>query len=155
MKFLTGRPLCIMSTWNVGNYHWEEHNCNDWAKKRLNELVNAVSIEGWTFSDFNFSSITAARSIRKNREIRTFEIIFDFKFKKGDMEGKISFPDISEDAADSPDEWDAVLTFTGTSASKTAQEKKAVRGPADKEVIPVFRKLFADWAKEFKEIPSE
>ena len=144
-----------MSTWNVGNYHWEEHNCNAWAKARLNELVNSVKIEGWEFSDFNFTSITAARSIRKNHEIRSFEIVVDFKFKRGEMEGKISFPDISEDAADSPEEWDYELTFTGSSAGKSAAEKKAVRGPADKEVIPVFRKLFADWAKEFKELPSE
>ena len=144
-----------MSTWNVGNYHWEEHNCNAWAKARLNELVNAVKIDGWEFSDFNFSEITAARSIRKNKEIRSFEIVFDFKFKFGEMEGKISFPDISEDAADSPDEWEYELTFSGASANKTPAEKKAVRGPADKVVIPAFRKLFADWAEEFKSLPSE
>lgn len=145
----------LMSTWNVDKYFWEEHNCNAWAKDRLNELVNAVAIDGWTFSDFNFSQIAAARSIRKNKEIRTFEVILDFKFKKGDMEGKISFPDVSEDAADSPEEWEYELSFTGDSAKKSAQEKKVIRQPADKDVIPVFRKLFADWADEFKAIPAE
>jgi activator of HSP90 ATPase len=144
-----------MSTWNVGNYHWEEHNCNVWAKARLNELVNAVVIDGWTFKDFDFPTITAARSIRKNREFRTFEISLTFKFTYSEIEGKIEFPDVSEDAADSPDEWDFTLTFIGSSASKTAAEKKVVREAADKNVIPVFRKLFAQWAKEFKELPAE
>jgi activator of HSP90 ATPase len=144
-----------MSTWNVGNYHWEEHNCNVWAQARLNELVAAIQVEGWAFSDFNFTSVSAARSIRKNREIRTFEIVFNCKFSFDGMEGKISFPDISEDAADSPEEWEYELTFTGTSAGKSAAEKKPVRAAAEKSVIPVFRQAFAQWAKEFKEIPAE
>ena len=146
--------ICTMSTWNDNKYHWEEHNCNEWAKARLNELVNEVKIDGWTFSDFTFPAITTSRAIRKNREIRTYEIQLNFKFKKDDMEGKINFPDISEDAADCPDEWEYELTFTGTSAQKSAQEKKPVRTLADKEVAPVFRKLFAHWAKEFKELPA-
>jgi activator of HSP90 ATPase len=144
-----------MSTWNVGSYFWEEHNCNVWARTRLNELVNTVQIDGWTFSDFAFESITAARSIRRAREIRTFEIVFNFKFKYNDVEGKIEFPDVSEDAADSPDEWEAQLTFTGESTSKPASEKKPVRTAADKVVIPAFRKVFAQWAQEFKALPSE
>jgi activator of HSP90 ATPase len=144
-----------MSTWNVGNFFWEEHNLNKWAKERLTELVNGVQVEGWTFSDFEFSSVSAARSIRKNREIRTFEIIFDFKFKFNDMEGKITFPDVSHDAVDSPDEWEFELTFTGASQSKTAAEKKLVRGPAEKFVAPAFRKVLAQWADEFKNIPTE
>jgi activator of HSP90 ATPase len=143
------------ATWNVGSYHWEEHNCNAWAKDRLNKLVNAVQIEGWTFSDFNFESITASRAIRKAHEIRTFEIVVDFKFNYNNMEGKIRFPDISEDAADSPDEWYAQLTFTGNSNSKSAAEKRPVRAAADKLVIPEFRKVFAQWAQEFKALPSE
>jgi activator of HSP90 ATPase len=144
-----------MSTWNVGNYHWEEHNCNVWARARLTELVNAVAVDGWTFSDFDFPTITAARSIRKNKEFRTFEISLNYKFKFSEMEGKISFPDVSEDAADSPDEWEFELTFTGTSHDKSAAEKKVVRDAANKNVIPVFRGLFAQWAKEFKAIPAE
>lgn len=144
-----------MSTWNVGNYHWEEHNCNAWAKQRLTELVNAVAIDGWEFSDFDFKSITAARSIRKAREIRSYEIVLDFKFKFNEMEGKISFPDISEDASTSPEDWEYELTFTGSSHDKSAAEKKTVRVPAEKAVIPAFRNAFAQWAKEFKELPSE
>jgi hypothetical protein len=70
-----------MSTWNVGNYHWEEQNCNVWARAGLNELVNAVALDGWIFRDFNFPTITAARSIRKNREFRPFEICLTFNGK--------------------------------------------------------------------------
>ena len=143
-----------MSTWNSGNWFWEEHNANKWAKERLTELVNAISVEGWTFSDFNFKSIQAAKSIRKNREIRSFEIVLEFKWKYGDMEGKINFPDISNDCVDSPEEWEYELTFTGDSNEKTAAEKKAIRTPADATVIPLFRKAFAQWAEEFKGLPA-
>ena len=143
-----------MSTWNSGNWFWEEHNANKWAKERLTELVNNISIEGWTFSDFDFKSIQAAKSIRKNREIRSFEIILEFKWKYNNMEGKISFPDVSNDCVDSPDDWEYELTFIGESNKKTAAEKKTVRVPADKNVIPKFREAFAEWAKEFKELPS-
>jgi activator of HSP90 ATPase len=143
-----------MSTWNSGNFFWEEHNVNDWAKARLGELVSGLQIEGWTFSDFNFSSINAARSIRKGREIRSFEIVFDCKFKYGDMEGKIAFPDVSEDACDSPEDWEAQVTFTGASNSKSAAEKKVVRTPAEKTVVPAFQKLFAQWSAEFKALPA-
>jgi activator of HSP90 ATPase len=144
-----------MSTWNDGKFFWEEHNVNDWAKTRLNELVSGLQIEGWTFSDFNFSSISAARSIRKAREIRTFEIVFDCKFKYNGLEGKISFPDISEDAGSAPEDWEGQVTFTGTSADKSAAEKKVVRGPAEKVAVPAFQKLFAQWAAEFKALPAE
>ncbi|OHT01556.1 hypothetical protein TRFO_31599 [Tritrichomonas foetus] len=143
-----------MSTWNVGKYHWEEHSANAWAKTRLNELVNEISIEGWEFSDSSFKSIHAARTIRKAKEIRTFEIIFEVKFKFNGMNGKIEFPDISEDAADFPEEWEALLTFTGTSNDKSAAEKKVVRSAAEKDVIPAYRKAFATWVEEFKAIPS-
>jgi activator of HSP90 ATPase len=143
-----------MSTWNTGNFFWEEHNVNDWAKARLNELVAGVQLEGWTFSDHNFSSINAARSIRKGREIRSFEIVFECNFKFEGMEGKISFPDISDDAVDSPDDWEAQVTFTGSSSSKSAAEKKVVRTPAEKVVVPAFRKVFAQWATEFKNLPA-
>ncbi|KAK8898965.1 hypothetical protein M9Y10_001260 [Tritrichomonas musculus] len=143
------------STWNDKRWFWEEHNANVWAKERLTELVNQIHLDGWELSDFNFSSIQAARSIRKNREIRSFEIVFDCKFKFNEMEGKISFPDVSEDAADSPDEWEAILSFTGKSNDKPASEKKPVRAEAEKVAIPAFRNAFAQWVKEFKELPSE
>ena len=76
----------LMSIWNQGKYHWEEHNANEWAKARLNELVNDIKIEGWELTDPNFSSISAARTIRKGREIRQYEIIFDTKFFTQDLE---------------------------------------------------------------------
>ena len=142
-----------MSIWNQGKYHWEEHNANEWAKARLNELVNDIKIEGWELTDPNFSSISAARTIRKGREIRQYEIIFDTKFKYNGMSGKIEFPDISEDAADSPDEWEYILSFTGSSNDKPAAEKKVVRTAAEKEVVPVFKSTFAKWVQEFKAIP--
>jgi hypothetical protein len=78
-----------------------------------------------------------------------------FNFKYNDMEGKIQFPYISEDAADSPDEWKTQLSFTETSTGKSAGDKKPVRTAADQTVIPAFRKIFAQWAQEFKTLPSE
>lgn len=141
-----------MSVWNIDKYHWEEHNYNEWAKKRLNELIKDINIEGWEIKDTNFSSIVTSDYVRKGHEIRTFEIVFDFKFKHGDMEGKISFPDISNDAADSPDDWEYLLEFTGKSNDRTPSEKKALRNDAEKDVAPVFRQIFANWYEEFKKI---
>ena len=144
-----------MSTWNVGNYHWEEHNCNAWAKKRLQEIGEAVKVDGWEFSDITFTGIEANRTIRKNREIRSFEFSFECKFKHNGMEGKIKFLDVSDDAIDSIDDWEYELTFTGDSQKKTAAEKKPIRQDAEKDVAPVFRKAFDSFAHEFKELPSE
>ncbi|KAH0787622.1 activator of 90 kDa heat shock protein ATPase [Histomonas meleagridis] len=143
-----------MSVWNPGKYHWEEHNCNEWADKRLKELVAEIKIPDWEIKDTNFKSITTARSIRKGREIRSFEVVFDLNFKHNEMEGKISFPDISNDAADSPEEWEYILEFTGSSKDKSPNEKKAVRNAADKEVVPVFRQMFAQWVEEFKSLAA-
>jgi hypothetical protein len=71
------------------------------------------------------------------------------------MEWTVSFPDVSEDTANSPEEWECELTFTGSIHNKSAAEKKVVRDAANKNVIPVFRNLFAQWAREFKAIPAE
>ena len=144
-----------MSTWNVGQYHWEEHNANEWAKFRLDEIIKEVNVDGWELSNFNFSSVTAARSIRKAKEIRSFEIVFDCQFKKGDMGGKIAFPDISNDCGDDPDDWDYDLSFTGDSANKTPNEKKLIRDAAKKELVPAIRAAFEKWVKEFMALPSE
>lgn len=144
-----------MSTWNVGQYHWEEHNANEWAKFRLNEIVNGIKVEGWELSDFDFKEITAARSIRKAKEYRSFEIVFECKFKHDEMTGKISFPDISNDCGDDPEDWDYELSFTGDSANKSPEQKKPIREQAAKDLIPVFRKAFAGWVKEFMDLPSE
>lgn len=144
-----------MSTWNVGNYHWEEHNCNKWATEHLKELANNVKVEGWEFTDIAFSGIEANRSIRKNKEIRSFEFTFDCKFKYNGMEGKIKFQDVSNDAVDSMDEWEYELTFTGESAKKTAAEKKVIRAAAEKDVAKAFRIAFDTFSKDFMALPSE
>ena len=144
-----------MSTWNVGNYHWEEHNCNAWASKRLNELAAAIKADGWEFSDIAFSGIEATRSVRKNKEIRSFEFTFECKVKHDGMEGKIKFLDVSDDAIDSPEDWEYELTFVGESAKKTAAEKKPFRQACEKEVAPLFRAAFDTFSKEFKSLPSE
>lgn len=144
-----------MSTWNVGNYHWEEHNCNKWAAQRLDELAAEIKAEGWEFSDCKFSDIEANRSIRKNKEIRSFEFNFECKFKYNEMEGKIKFMEVSSDAVESPEDWEYELTFTGDSAKKGAAEKKPIRVAAEKEAIPLFRHAFDTFAKEFKDLPSD
>ncbi|KAJ3436032.1 hypothetical protein M0813_26123 [Anaeramoeba flamelloides] len=33
-----------MSTWNVGNFHWEEINLNKWAKERLEGLIKTEDL---------------------------------------------------------------------------------------------------------------
>ncbi|EAY06616.1 hypothetical protein TVAG_056100 [Trichomonas vaginalis G3] len=144
-----------MSTWNVENYHWEEHNCNKWATQRLQELASNVKVDGWEFTDISFSGIEASRSIRKNREIRSFEFTFDCKFKHNGMEGKIKFMDVSNDAIDSIDDWEYELTFTGESAKKTAAEKKVIRADAEKDAAKAFRNCFDAFSKEFMALPSE
>ena len=83
-----------MSTWNVGNYHWEEHNCNAWANARLKELADGVKIDGWVLKDQKFDDVVADRTIRKNHEIRSFEFTYETQFEHNDMKGKIKFLDV-------------------------------------------------------------
>ena len=138
-----------MSTWNVDNYHWEEHNCNTWANQRLNELANSIKVEGWDFTEIKFNGIETSKCIRKNREIRSFEFSFECKFKLDTMEGKLKFPDVSNDAIDSPEDWECDLSFTGDSAKASPADKKKIRVAADKDVIPLFRGAFDTFSKEF------
>jgi len=144
-----------MSTWNVDNYFWEEHNSNVWATKRLNELAGLIQPEGWVFEEIKFTGVEANKAIRKNREIRSFEFSFECKFKYQEFEGKIKFPDVSNDAIESPEDWEYDLTFTGECSKKNPNEKKAIRTAADKTVIPLMRAAFDTFSKEFMSIPSD
>lgn len=142
-----------MSTWNVDNYHWEEHNFNKWAEEHLKKLAEGVNVEGWTLSDRAFDGVVAARNIRKNKEIRSFEFSFTCKFEYNGMQGKIHFQDVSNDAGDDGD-WEAEVSFTGESQKKDAAAKKPVRAAAEKELIPAFRKAFSQFVTDFKSLPS-
>ncbi|KAJ2722712.1 Co-chaperone [Coemansia sp. Benny D115] len=98
-----------MADWrNVGNWHWKERNCLEWAKKYLEEKLNGteVSKNGFTAKVTSVDAVTgdADLNIRKGRLIAIYdvEVKLSWSCTKGDDElsGKITIPEVAHDTDD-------------------------------------------------------
>ncbi|KAJ1893125.1 Co-chaperone [Kickxella alabastrina] len=98
-----------MADWrNVGNWHWKERNCLEWAKKYLENKLTGIEVskDGLHGEVTSVDSITGDvdLNIRKGRLIAIYdvEIKLSWKATKGDdeLEGKITIPEVAHDTDD-------------------------------------------------------
>ncbi|KAI7830107.1 activator of Hsp90 ATPase [Kickxella alabastrina] len=98
-----------MADWrNVGNWHWKERNCLEWAKKYLEDKLTGIQVskDGLHGEVTSVDSITGDvdLNIRKGRLIAIYdvEIKLSWKATKGDdeLEGKITIPEVAHDTDD-------------------------------------------------------
>ncbi|KAJ2704465.1 Co-chaperone [Coemansia sp. IMI 203386] len=98
-----------MADWrNVGNWHWKERNCLEWAKKYLDEQLTGVEVskDGFNAKIDSVDSITGDvdLNIRKGRLIAIYdvEVKLSWAATKGDdkLSGKITIPEVAHDTDD-------------------------------------------------------
>jgi activator of HSP90 ATPase len=93
------------SVWNANSWHWEERNYNTWAKQWIKEKLNEVAFEteGWAVQLTETPSLEgeASISIRKGKQIVTFEFDFECKWTatKGEenQAGRLKVPQFDQD----------------------------------------------------------
>ncbi|KAJ1799679.1 Co-chaperone, partial [Coemansia sp. RSA 2599] len=98
-----------MADWrNVGNWHWKERNCLEWAKKYLDEQLTGVeaSKDGFNAKIDSVDSVSgdADLNIRKGRLIAIYdvEVKLSWTATKGDdkLSGNITIPEVAHDTDD-------------------------------------------------------
>ncbi|KAJ1956395.1 Co-chaperone [Linderina pennispora] len=95
-----------MGDWrNIGNWHWKEKNCFDWAKKHFEETLPLVEVskDGFTAKVDSVTSVTGDvdLNIRKGRLITIYdvEVKLAWTATRGDetLSGKITIPEVAHD----------------------------------------------------------
>ncbi|KAJ1643388.1 Co-chaperone [Coemansia asiatica] len=98
-----------MADWrNVGNWHWKERNCLEWAKKYLEEQLTGVEVtkDGFTAKIDSVDSVDGDvdLNIRKGRLIAIYdvEVKLSWTAARGDdkLTGKITIPEVAHDTDD-------------------------------------------------------
>ncbi|KAJ2362601.1 Co-chaperone [Coemansia sp. RSA 2607] len=98
-----------MADWrNVGNWHWKERNCFDWAKKYLEDKLTGTKASSGGFSAevTSVDSVTGDvdLNIRKGRLIAIYdvEVKLSWTAQNGDdsLAGKITIPEVAHDTDD-------------------------------------------------------
>ncbi|KAJ1946026.1 Co-chaperone, partial [Linderina macrospora] len=95
-----------MGDWrNIGNWHWKEKNCFDWAKKHFEETLPQVEVTKGEFAA-NVDSVTSVTgdvdlNIRKGRLITIYdvEVKLAWTATRGSetLTGKITIPEVAHD----------------------------------------------------------
>ncbi|KAJ2779846.1 Co-chaperone [Coemansia javaensis] len=112
-----------MADWrNVGNWHWKERNCLEWAKAYLEEKLVGLEAtgDGITAKVTSLDSATgdADLNIRKGRLLAIYdlEVKLSWKATRGDEEatGRIVVPEVAHDT----DEYVYEVTASGSGAAQ-------------------------------------
>ncbi|KAJ2716375.1 Co-chaperone [Coemansia spiralis] len=139
-----------MADWrNVGNWHWKERNCLDWAKAYLEEQLVGVEVaaDGITAKVTAVEAVSgdADLNIRKGRLLAIYdlEVKLAWTASKGDDEiaGRITIPEVAHDT----DEFVYEVTSTSTGADKLPL-KDFVR----KQLTPAIGKKLAAFTDDMK-----
>ncbi|KAJ1717852.1 Co-chaperone, partial [Coemansia biformis] len=140
-----------MADWrNVGNWHWKERNCFDWAKKYLEEKLTGVEATGdgitATVSSVDAVSGDADLNIRKGRLLAIYdvEVKLSWTATKGDDEvtGSITIPEVAHDT----DEFVYEVT-----SNNTAVDKLPLKDFVRKQLTLAIGKKLGSFTDDLKE----
>ncbi|KAJ2004949.1 Co-chaperone [Coemansia thaxteri] len=140
-----------MADWrNIGNWHWKEKNCFEWAKQHLDkELVGtAVSADGFSAEVSSVDSVTGdvELNIRKGRLIAIYdvEVKLSWKAARGEedtLTGRITIPEVAHDT-------DAYVY--DISASNQERAKLPLKDFVRQKLTPEITKKLGGFTEELK-----
>ncbi|KAJ2806910.1 Co-chaperone [Coemansia helicoidea] len=139
-----------MADWrNVGNWHWKERNCLEWAKTYLNEQLVGVeaAADGITAKVVTVDAVTgdADLNIRKGRLLAIYdlEVKLAWKASRGDDEiaGQITIPEVAHDTDE--------FVYEVTSAS-TAIDQLPLKDFVRKQLAPAIGKKLSCFTDDMK-----
>ncbi|KAJ1664973.1 Co-chaperone [Coemansia sp. RSA 1813] len=147
-----------MADWrNVGNWHWKERNCLDWAKQYFENTLTGVEVTDASGYSAKVTSVDSIEgdvdlNIRKGKLIAIYDVEIKLSWsasKKADsgeedadtLSGKITIPEVAHDT----DDYTYDITTNSSSSSKLPL-KDFVR----KKLTPEITKKFEGFTDTLK-----
>ncbi|KAJ1670654.1 Co-chaperone [Coemansia sp. RSA 1836] len=142
-----------MADWrNVGNWHWKERNCLDWAKKYFDEKLLGTTATAGEFS----AEVTSVDSvsgdvdlnIRKGRLIAIYDVEIKLAWKAAKagseetLTGTITIPEVAHDT-------DAYVY--DISASKSSKDLLPLKDFVRQKLTPEITKKFEAFTEDLKQ----
>ncbi|KAJ2657551.1 Co-chaperone [Coemansia sp. RSA 1200] len=147
-----------MADWrNVGNWHWKERNCLEWAKQYFKETLAEIEVSDNSGYSARVTSVDSVEgdvdlNVRKGRLIAIYDVEIKLSWlaskKENDgaeddsLSGNITIPEVAHDT----DDYIYDITATDSSSSKLPL-KDFVRRRLTPEITKAF-KGFTDVLKE-------
>jgi len=139
---------------NVNNWHWTETDFTSWAKNKLTELLENLTIETNDFT-CKLSTVTMTGDVsvntRKQKTILFYELDVTVKWegtlnKSGlSAKGSVMMPYISEENDD--DDFEVKVSVEGDS-----RDHDTLKDALRKEIIPILKKKVPQMLQELRDV---
>ncbi|KAJ2400185.1 Co-chaperone [Coemansia sp. RSA 2559] len=147
-----------MADWrNVGNWHWKERNCLDWAKQYFEKTLTGVEVTDGSGYSAKVTSVDSIEgdvdlNIRKGKLIAIYDVEIKLSWsasKKRDsgdeeadtLSGKITIPEVAHDTDD--------YTYDIT-ANNSSSDKLPLKDFVRKKLTPEITKKFEGFTDVLK-----
>lgn len=152
-KFGEGDPRWLvqdLGTTNVNNWHWTEKDCTAWAKERLQQIFENLSLVSTDIATAQTTGLESMEgdaflNVRKNKLIASYELNIKIEWtgslkdgsgaEVGTAKGSLHFPYLADENHDEDPEFRCICTSEDAASRRL---KEAINSAAAKKVCFSF-----------------